>query len=66
MKIWELITLAIGLVSSGLYARNFYYMVTGPGIALIEPNKVIASAEFIIAIIGTMGLSMMIWRHCHD
>ena len=66
MKIWELITLAIGLVSSGLYARNFFYMVTGPGIALIEPNKVIASAEFIIAIIGTIGLSVMIWRHCHD
>ncbi len=50
---------SIGTVSADLYARNFYYMLTETGIILIEPNVYIASIEFIIAIIGCIGLFLM-------
>jgi hypothetical protein len=60
MRLRELFFLTIGITSCGLYARNFYYMMTMDGILLIEPDKTIASIEFLVAVIGTIGLSWML------
>ncbi len=63
MKLQEILFLAIGLTSTLLYARNFFYMMTEKGIILVEPNIIIASSEFAIAVLGTIGLSVMLIRY---
>lgn len=57
--VMESILYGIGAVSAGLYARNFYSILTTGGAILVEPNTTIASVEFIVAVIGAIGLFIM-------
>ncbi len=61
-SIFKIIILSLAFASTLLFAEGFFYMMQGYSYQFIEPNKFVATAEFLLSVVATLSIAWMIYK----